>query len=404
MANKTRNEVAVGITVLIVIALTTYIVVVLADWSTLSVPQQEITVNVHYKVGLKGLQVGSPVHLGGVKVGNVTRTGISPLNSNAGDSNDLYVFFTMQIPRQYRLRSDCVLTPQSNLLGGQSFLAIEDLGSHGDIVTDGQTIELTFADDMLALIRREFNATDPCSLMARVKSEIPAVSQALRRALTKLDSVFDDAKVALHEFSPKDPNTLMAHTKEDFPVVMGKLKSTLANADSTFQSAKAALSEFDPNDPNSLLAQTKDDLLAITGQLRKSAAKADSALNDAQTTLQNLKEVTADERINSIIENVREVSANFKLTSQNIRRAPWKLFYRPKKEESDMQALLDSTAAFVAGAERLDSAALRLQKLAGKTGDQLPIDTNRIEAMLSELQTSFEQFQQAEQKFWESLP
>ena len=404
MAKKTRNEVAVGITVLIVIALTTYIVVVLADWSSLSVPQQEITVNIHYKVGLKGLQVGSPVHLGGVKIGNVTQTGISPPNSNAGDPNDLYVFFTMQIPRQYRLRTDCVLTPQSNLLGGQSLLAIEDLGSQGDIVTDGQTIELTFADDMLALIRREFNATDPCSLMARVKGEIPALSQALRRALTTLDSVFDDAKVALHEFSPEDPNTLMARTKEDIPAVMGKLKSTLTNADSTFQSAKAALSEFDPNDPNSLLARAKDDLLAITGQLRKSVAKADSALDDAQTTLRNLKEVAADERINRIIANVTEVSANFKLTSQNIRRAPWKLFYRPKKDESDMQALLDSTAAFVAGAERLDSAALRLQNLAGKTGDRLPIDASRIEAMLSELQTSFEQFQKAEQKFWQSLP
>lgn len=404
MANKTRNEVAVGITVLIVIALTTYIVVALADWSSLSVPQQEITVKVHYKVGLKGLQVGSPVHLGGVKVGNVTQTGISPLNSSAGDSNDLYVFFTMQIPRQYRLRTDCVLTPQSNLLGGQSFLAIEDMGSKGEIVTDGQTIELTFADDMLALIKREFNAADPCSLMARVKNEIPAVSQALRGTLTKLDSVFDDAKVALHEFSPEDPNTLMARTKEDIPAVMEKLKSTLTSADATFQSAKTAMSEFDPNDPNSLLAHAKDDLLAITGQLRTSVTKADSALDNAQATLQNLREITSDERINRIIENVREVSANFKLTSQNVRRAPWKLLYRPKKDESDMQALLDSTAAFVAGAERLDSAALSLQKLAGKTGDRLPIDTNRIEAMLSELQTSFEQFQKAEQKFWQSLP
>jgi ABC-type transporter Mla subunit MlaD len=74
MARKTRNEVAVGITVLIVLVLAIYIVVMLADWSGLSVPQQKVTVRVHYKVGLKGLQVGSPIHLGGVKIGHITNT------------------------------------------------------------------------------------------------------------------------------------------------------------------------------------------------------------------------------------------------------------------------------------------------------------------------------------------
>ena len=57
-----------------------------------------------------------------------------------------------------------------------------------------------------------------------------------------------------------------------------------------------------------------------------------------------------------------------------------------------MQALLDSTGAFAVGAERLDSAALRLQRLIGTADDESPIDQDRIKSMMSELETSFEQF------------
>jgi len=403
MARKARNEVAVGITVLVVLMLATYIVVMLADFSSLFVPQQKITVKVDYKVGLKGLQVGSPVHLGGVKIGHITHTEIRRLMPSATDSNEVYVFFTMRIPQQYQLRRDCVLAPQSNLLGGQSLLAIEDMGIEGEIIKDEQTVELTLADGTMEVFKREFNASDPCSLLARVKNDIPAVAGAIQRTLTQLDSVFDIAAAALREFSPKDPNSLMARAKKDVLAITGQMQSTLAKADSTFQSAKAALREFDPNDPNGLLARAKHDVLAITSQVLRSVTKADSALDNAQAALRNLKEYTADERIDRIIDNAGEVTANFKLTSQSIRRAPWKLFYRPKKKESEMQALLDSAGAFAAGAERLDSAALRLQRLIGTADNQPLIDDSRIKSMLSELETSFEKFREAEQKFWQNL-
>jgi hypothetical protein len=65
--------------------------------------------------------------------------------------------------------------------------------------------------------------------------------------------------------------------------------------------------------------------------------------------------------------------------------------------------LIDSAGAFAAGAERLDSAALRLHKLMAATDDKLQVDKDSIESMVSELEASFEQFQKVEQKFWEEL-
>jgi len=53
MAKKNRNEVTVGITTLVVLLLTIYIVVMLADWSSMFTKHQEITVSLPYKVGSK---------------------------------------------------------------------------------------------------------------------------------------------------------------------------------------------------------------------------------------------------------------------------------------------------------------------------------------------------------------
>ncbi len=89
--------------------------------------------------------------------------------------------------------------------------------------------------------------------------------------------------------------------------------------------------------------------------------------------------------------------------SQEVRRAPWRLLYKPNKKEFKIQALVDSAGAFVAGAERLDSAALCLQKMIATADNKVLIDEDRIKSMVSELEASFEQFQKVEQKFWEEL-
>ncbi len=338
MAKKARNEVAVGITVLVVLVLAIYIVVMLADWSSLFTAQQKITVRLPYKVGLKGLINGSPVHLGGVKIGQITNTRIKKLNPASTDSNDIYVFFTMKIPLQYQLRHDCVLLPQSNVLGGQALLSIEDLGRDGEIVEDGQTVDLTLADTVIEAIKHEFDPNNPNSFFALMKYEV-------------------------------DPD----------------------NVDSAMASLKR------------VAAQLEEGIPAITSQIQQTLAKAESSLETAQTTLKNLKELTGDERIDRIIDNISEVSTNLKLTTREVRRAPWKLLYKPKQKEFKIQALVDSAGAFASGAERLDSTALRLQKLVAAVDDTTPIDKEKLASMLSELNASFEQFQKAEQKFWEEL-
>jgi hypothetical protein len=315
MAKKTRNEISIGITFSIVLILTIYLVVMLADWSSLFTPKQQVTVRIPYKVGLKGLTKGSVVNLGGVKVGTITKTAVKKTNLNPTDNNDVYAFFTMKIPQQYQLRTDCILLPQSSVLGGQVVLSIEDLGQQGEIINNGQTVDLLLADSVMDALKREFN----------------------------------------------------------------------------------------PDDPESFFARLTKDIFGITERIKETTVKVNSALETTQSAIEEIKELVEDERIESIISNISEVSINLKLTTQEVRRAPWKVLYKPKQKEYKIQALLDSAGAFAAGAERLDNTAMRLNKLVTASDGNSQLDIDKIKSMVSELETCFEQFQKAEKKFWDEL-
>jgi len=338
MAKKVRNEVAVGATVLVVLLLTIYIVVMLADWSSLLTAQQRITVRVPYTVGLKGLSVGSPVHLGGIKIGQITHTRISKLESAEGGGGDIHVFFTMKIPKEYQLRRDCALVPQSNVLGGEALLSIENLGSEGEIIADGETVDLELADSVMDALKREFDSDNPDSILALVKYEV---------------------------------------NRDNADSIMASLKRTVA-----------ALEE---------------DISEIGRQMQQTLEKAGVALETARSTLNELKELSGDERIDMVIDNITEVSVNLKLTSEEVRRAPWKLLYKPSQKEFKIQSLVDSAGAFAVGAERLDNTAFRLQQLMGTAEEKSVLEEEQIKSMVAELESSFEQFQKAEKKFWEAL-
>ena len=338
MRKKKKNEVAVGLTVLLVLILTVYIVVMLADWSSLCTAQQEITVRLPYKVGLKGLSKGSPVYLGGVKIGCISDTGISEPDLSAHGNDEVYVFFAMKFPEQYQLRNDCKLVPQSNVLGGQVLLSIEDLGREGDIIADGQTADIQLSDTIMEAMKQEFDPANSDSLLARVK----------------------------YEFSMDNKDSIIAYFKNT-------------------------------------ISQLEKDLPVISELIQKELNKIDETLETTQTTINEFKKFTKDERIEKLLDNTVEVSTNLKLTSQEVRRAPWKLLYKPSEKEFRIQALIDSAGAFASGAESLDTTALRLRKLINEMDEGQEVDKDRVNSMLIELESSFDQFKKAEKKFWDEL-
>jgi flagellar hook-basal body complex protein FliE len=400
MPKKKKNEVAVGLTVLAVLVMTIYIVVTLADWSSLFTTQQELTVRLPYKTGLKGLGQGSPVHLGGVKIGCISDAGIFESEAKAEGRNDVFVFFTMKLPQQYQLRTDCLLAPQSNVLGGQVVLSIDDLGQDGELIRDGQVTDLKLASTLMNALKSEFDPNDPESLLGRVKSEFTkenenSVIAHLKNAVSKLDKSMS----AISELLPQNLQKLDA-TLEAAHAAIEQMK-TVVN-DERIDKIMHNLTE---TSSNLKLATSKlDNTISVVSDLfQQELKKIDATLETAHAAIKHMKTVVKDERIDKIMHNLTETSSNLKLATQEIRRAPWKLLYKPGKKEFRIQALVDSAGTFASGAETLDSTSLRLRRLMDEMNVSQDVDKERIDAMLIELEDSFNQFQKAEKKFWEEL-
>jgi len=400
MPKKKQNEVAVGLTVLVVLVLTVYIVVTLADWSSLFTTQQEITVRLPYKTGLKGLAQGSPIHLGGVKIGSISDAGILAPDTKGDERSEVFVFFTMQLPEHYQLRTDCLLAPQSNVLGGQVVLSIEDLGQDGEPIRDGQVTDLSLVSTLMNALTSEFDPNDPESLLGRIKSEFTKENK---------DSVITHLKSAISKL-----DTSMSAIAELLPQNLQKLDATLETAHAAIEQIKTVVKDERINKIMQNLTETSSNLKLATSKLDNTSSvvsdlfqqklkKIDATLETAHAAIKRMKTVVKDERIDKMMQNLTETSSNLKLATQEIRRAPWKLLYKPGEKEFRIQALVDSAATFASGAETLDSTSLRLRRLMDEMNESQEVDKERIDAMLIELENSFKQFQKAEMMFWQEL-
>ncbi|MBN2844079.1 MAG: hypothetical protein JXM68_13410, partial [Sedimentisphaerales bacterium] len=81
----------------------------------------------------------------------------------------------------------------------------------------------------------------------------------------------------------------------------------------------------------------------------------------------------------------------------------WRLLYKPQQKEMEIQATVDTAAAFAAGAERLDNAANSLKKAIGQLGQNAGENSDKIKNLLADLENSFDQFHKAEKKLWHDM-
>ncbi|MCP4712782.1 MAG: hypothetical protein GY869_29490 [Planctomycetes bacterium] len=427
MAQKTRNEVAVGLTVLVVMILTVYIVIALGDWSNMMTDKQYITVEIPYKQGLKGLDQGSPIFLGGVKIGQITEAKINP-----PADKKIFASFTMEIPQYYQLHKNCTLASQSNVLGGAASLAIKNLGDQ-DPISDGETVGLKLdggITDAIENISRELDPETPGTLLYNLKYELnPDQSDSIMASLvatavnlkqitekidlevtpaeqqqslmtkihTAIDHLDEITKNINHQFDAEDQQTIIAKVNQ----ALDTLNHSLAEVD------QLIVTNADP------ITQTIADLQATVQSITPFIDQATAGAESFQNAMITLEQLTADAKdlitvnrdyISSMVLNLHEISVNFKMASRDIRRAPWKLLYTPDESELKIQGLIEAADDFATGAEQLDDAAQRLQNLmTASAADQIPIDKKIIETIINDLKTTFDKFQNAENTFWKEI-
>ncbi len=406
MAKKNNNELTVGITAAIVLALAVYIIVLLADFTRLTTDYQELTFRLPYTCGLRGLSSGSPVHLGGYKVGQVTSTQIDDAGS---DPDNIYVLFSIELPEKYKLHDNCILTPEMGLLGGKAILNIASLGNSETTLSENSIYNITFGDNMVTAIKKELDPTNPTGVLAAVKAELDRNNEnsllgALANSARNLDDITSSVKTELDTGSPAALLTKVHN-------ITGKLDNSLTGIQNIITDNKSDLRDTIISLKHSAGILEKE-LPLITAKFEQVIDKAACGLDTAQDALHELKitgELASDtmannrDKIDALIDNMTEVSTNLKLVSREVRRAPWRLLYKPQQKEMEIQATIDTAAAFAAGAERLDNAANSLKKAIGQLGQNAGENRDKIKNLLADLENSFDQFHKAEKKLWQDM-
>jgi ABC-type transporter Mla subunit MlaD len=151
----------------------------------------------------------------------------------------------------------------------------------------------------------------------------------------------------------------------------------------------------------------KDKLPGITGKLDGALAKVNNSLETAQGALTEAKETITGARglivgnrgrLETLIKSLKTTGDNLEGASAEIRRSPWRLLYKPGKDEVANLNLYDAARQFADGAEDVSDASLALRDaLADPTADK-----QHVEKLMQQLEQTFGNFKQVEGKLWQA--
>jgi hypothetical protein len=114
-------------------------------------------------------------------------------------------------------------------------------------------------------------------------------------------------------------------------------------------------------------------------------------------------------QLRTIVANARLASDQLKLTSAEVRAAPWKLLSKPTgRKELENEALYDAARQYALAVSDLRAASASLESVtaaqaAADGQPTTPMQREQVDRLLSEVQAAFERYERAERAFLSRL-
>jgi len=290
---------------------------------------------------------------------------------------------------RFRLPKYVGLTEQARVIvessvTGTSNLNIDNINPAGTALADGGTIKGT-PGSLTALLASlgdvgpkmsttidEYKglATDIRAKVEPAYQKYAGVTDRGSEALSQVRDVFGESKVDF-KGTMANLNASTATIKEKIGPILEKLDGGLAKVQSSLDSATAAMADI-----KAVADNTRD----ITGNLR-------GILNNNRS------------RIEGMIASLKTTGDNLKGATSEIRRAPWRLIYKPAGVDQQNQSLFDSARQFSEGANDLDDAAAALRDALKNPA----VDAAQIQKLVDQLDLSFQKFNKVESQLWQQV-
>ena len=384
------NNVRAGAFILCGLAIGISVFIILSGWNPFQV-RKSYTVRFTVEQGVDGLAAGSDVKVGGLLKGMVT--GISPQfaknDSKVQQLESILVDF--DVDSDVTLWSNASVTRYMPLLGGGAWLNFDSVGyPKGKDYKGGKLLE---PDGEL-----QANVTGGILATLLGPTDAERTSEALKNIdsftafLTDIPKAWNEDVVPMLE----NAKTMVASLRGDYGEWSKKITTFLARADSAALKLDGTLDDIPP-----LLASAQKDLDHVGEILDENAPKISETMDNIVVMSQDGKVIISDFRTDSLVKinqilatgekgidsltdslnridaeialqipsismmlsNLRQASAQLKLTALEVRRSPWKLLYTPSTTEVAHENLYESARSFVMATNELESASLAFREV-----------------------------------------
>jgi ABC-type transporter Mla subunit MlaD len=413
-----------GAFLLLMLAAALAILVLVGNWRLRAVPMQML--RIHFAAA-PNIKTDSSVLLAGHPVGSVAQIGLVEVPCKEGDKRQkMYkVEVDVLIPRIYRICQNARITIQQALIGQSAVLNIEDVG-YGDAaagpIEGEQASPFAGAAEGLGIGPQEqknfatilANVTD---ITTRTKDDWPKILADLKATSANLADVSAGAKDTL-----KRVNAVLDDNRDNLRATIANAKSVSERADKGAAEVLAELKGFaeklkDIADKNgedirvtiararSFMEKTDKDADEVRAKIKTTADNIKTASENLKEVMEKVKGVAADTEalvatnkgnLDTTLQNFRETSDHLLALAKEVRRAPWRLFATPDKQEVESLNLYDSAIAFSSAAGELESAAAKVQIMLAAKQRNVGVDPVLLRTMVKHLEATFENYQKAE--------
>ena len=415
--HSVRNRVAAGAFLLVALAAAVTVLVLLSGWDTWT--QETQMLRIRFKAA-PNIKIGNPVTLAGHPVGRVEKIGLVETPCPPGEKRgpSYVVEVTASLPQAYTIHKDARILIVQSLVGQSALVNVEDVG-FGDKVADfiagGEASPFAGAAGEIGIGEKERKSVaeiveDVRLIATNLKTDLPAVVEKVKAAGDNLVAGSKKADEALAKI-----NQVLDENREN-------VKATIANAKSATEKVDKGAGEIVANvkaateDVGALIKENREDVRDTVQHLHSTVEKADKdvgdivanvkqASADIQAAVADFKVIAADAKalmatnkgnLAVTLQNFRETSDHLLALSKEVRRAPWRLFATPDKQEVESLNLYDSARAFASAAADLETCSDTMQVMVDAKQKGVEVDPEILKGMLQRLQETFAKYSEAE--------
>jgi ABC-type transporter Mla subunit MlaD len=390
LKERTRNNVRAGIFVSLSVLLAVSAIVVLTDtWRALFQPKHEYTVIYDVADGVQNLKPGANVLIGGMLMGEV---------ADVARKSDQRAFeqieVTLAVSRDVELYVGAEIAIGSAIIGDNAWIEISSVGDP-DVGEPHDRQFIGISAPILGGLLGAVSADDTAEMVTDFKEGARNVRELAERINTKdwpqwADKI--DVVMTWAADATDDIDALVSEGRQALETYKNVVRDNREKIDAAIENIQVGTG----------------DAREVARRVREETVdKVHNLLDTGQSGLDTAYEVVGkvnrdydvwEPDIRDTLAAARLGGQQLKLFAAELRRSPWKLLYRPQREEFEHELLYEATRSFAMAASDLKAASESARRITDARGADIQLDEQTRTLVNDMLRDAIERYQASQER------